>query len=201
MRRERGILSGMGRSRGRPPAKTRSGKNNTVGLLTTTSSVTHGGRRTNISVATSVTMRIAIYRHAQTVQSSSQRSLPTLALYEIKPWIQKAWFDVIKKIHILCHQVERAVRVARMLKYLEATTPTLVSHVRALTDKEDLGDEELTTPCTYPVSRPSGTKFPNKPEDCQHGTEHQYRHGNAAGSFLECRACGAAWKPRSGPIQ
>ena len=86
-------------------------------------------------------MIIAIFRHAQTVQSSSQRSLPTLALYEMKPWIQKACLDVIKKIHILCHQVERAVRVARMLKYLEVTTPTLVSHARALTDKEDLGGE------------------------------------------------------------
>ena len=53
----------------------------------------------------------------------------------------KAWADIIMKVHILCHQVEHAVRVARMLKYLEVTTPTLVSHVRALTDKEDLGDE------------------------------------------------------------
>jgi len=61
--------------------------------------------------------------------------------------------------------VARAVRTTRMLKYIEVRSPTLVSHVRALTDAEDLGGEVPSTPCTYPVCRPSGTKFPKKPEE------------------------------------
>ena len=81
-----------------------------------------------------------------------------------------------------------------MLKYLEVRSPTLVSHANALTDVDDHGGEVPSTPCTYPVCRPSATRFPNKPEQCDHETEHQYKHGNAAGSFLERRACGAGWK-------
>ena len=94
----------------------------------------------------------------------------------MKPWIQKAWSDIIAKVLIMCHQAARAVRTERMLKYVEVRAPTLVSHVRALTDKEDLVEEVVSTPCTYPVSRQSGTKFPKKPEDRQHETERQYRN-------------------------
>ena len=81
-----------------------------------------------------------------------------------------------------------------MLKFLEIKSPTLASHASALTDVDVHGGEVPVTPCTYPVCRSSATKFPNKPEQCDHETEHQYRHGNAAGSFLECRACGAGRK-------
>ena len=66
----------------------------------------------------------------------------------MKPWIQCALVDIVMKVHILCHQVARGVHAAGMLKYLGVRAPTLVSHLRALTDKEDLVEEVSTTPCT-----------------------------------------------------
>ena len=102
-------------------------------------------RQMTRSLATSVTMRTEISRLAQTVQSSSQCSPLISASYgtkfPMKPWLLKAWFDIVTKVNIMCHQVARAVRTARMLKYIEVRSPTLVSHVRALTDVEDLGGE------------------------------------------------------------
>ena len=112
----------------------------------------------------------------------------------MEPWIEKAWYDILTKLKTMCHQVERSVRMARMTKYMEVRSPTLISHVTALTNVEDLGGVVPSTPCTYPVSRPKATKFPQRPEECEHEPEHTYRHGNPTGSYLECRACGAGWQ-------
>ena len=61
--------------------------------------------------------------------SSSQCSPLTSVLYEMKPWIQKAWADIVMKVCNLCQLAARGIRVGQAGKrWLQASTFDEESH-------------------------------------------------------------------------
>ena len=107
------------------------------------------------------------------------------------------WRQFALKMLYVLEKMDRVLRTKAIEEELNYRMPMLAR----MAANEMVTEIDYYTPASYPVSRPTSTRFPEKIKDCEHHRADQYIYGNKSGRYRDCRNCGMAWKgvPRTLP--
>jgi len=101
----------------------------------------------------------------------------------MNPQVVARWRTVLCRLFIILDKMARLVRSEVVKEVFLRLFPTLSHHATAL--------EEATMPeLTVPVSRSRTRTFAMTPAECEHPSYAAYSHGNAFGSWKDCKLCG-----------